>query len=82
VGIRAGRSERKAPTSAALGWPACRKKASFADHAALLPRTMGVLPTLRRRVANQRQANSLPHIAGIAARRAAKKAVHTGWDSE
>jgi hypothetical protein len=27
--VRAGRSERKAPSSAALGWPPCRKKAVF-----------------------------------------------------
>src|SRR5580658_1910217 len=33
--FRAGRGGRKAPTSAALGWLACRKKAIFTDHAAL-----------------------------------------------
>jgi hypothetical protein len=33
--FRAGMGERKAPTWAALGWLACRKKAIFTDHAAL-----------------------------------------------
>jgi len=33
--VRAGGSERKVPTWGALGWPACRKKAIFTDHAAL-----------------------------------------------
>jgi hypothetical protein len=32
AGVRAGRSERKAPSWAALGWLACRKKAIFTDH--------------------------------------------------